>query len=316
VLAKRIAEVDPANPWAHRDALALDSMSVGDWLRSQDASPAVMRAFELAAVGAGGGSIERCSMLARLRKLAIFDNDESFTMTVVEGSASVPLAMFGQLRDQVRLSSVVTDIEVSPKQSKVTLTDGAVFRADAVVCTIPVGPLRNVNISGLSPQRLASLRRQRESCTSKIVIAYDEPLWQRAGASGHALSERSIGVSWTQGAGILSITIPPERIGHHLTAPPEARKAEVLETLARMWGDDLRNPLAYLQRDWVIDPFTLGYAAWYAPGDLTAIGPLHGTHEPPFFVAGSDHWYAGHMEGAIRTGRAAAVDVAEYLGSC
>ena len=37
-----------------------------------------------------------------------------------------------------------------------------------------------------------------------------------------------------------------------------------------------------------------------------AVGPLHGTHEPPFFVAGSDHWVCGYMEGAVRTGRAAA----------
>jgi monoamine oxidase len=37
-----------------------------------------------------------------------------------------------------------------------------------------------------------------------------------------------------------------------------------------------------------------------------AVGPLHGTHEPPFYAAGSDHWAAGYMEGAVRTGRDAA----------
>ena len=36
------------------------------------------------------------------------------------------------------------------------------------------------------------------------------------------------------------------------------------------------------------------------------VGPLLGTHEPPFYVAGSDHWVAGYMEGAVKTGRAAA----------
>ncbi len=35
-------------------------------------------------------------------------------------------------------------------------------------------------------------------------------------------------------------------------------------------------------------------------------GPLHGTHEPPFYVCGSDQWVAGYMEGAVRTGRGAA----------
>lgn len=37
-----------------------------------------------------------------------------------------------------------------------------------------------------------------------------------------------------------------------------------------------------------------------------AVGPRHGTHEPPFYVCGSDQWVAGYMEGAVRTGRDAA----------
>ena len=41
-------------------------------------------------------------------------------------------------------------------------------------------------------------------------------------------------------------------------------------------------------------------------GDVMAVGPLHGKHEPPFYVCGSDQWVAGYMEGAVRTGRAAA----------
>ena len=44
----------------------------------------------------------------------------------------------------------------------------------------------------------------------------------------------------------------------------------------------------------------------WRPGDVEAVGPLHGTHEPPFYVCGSDQWVAGYMEGAVRTGRAAA----------
>jgi hypothetical protein len=55
-----------------------------------------------------------------------------------------------------------------------------------------------------------------------------------------------------------------------------------------------------------VDPFGRGYVSQWAPRDLMAVGPLHGTHEPPFYVCGSDHWVAGYMEGAVRTGRAAA----------
>ena len=44
----------------------------------------------------------------------------------------------------------------------------------------------------------------------------------------------------------------------------------------------------------------------WRPGDVMAVGPLHGTHEPPFYVCGSDQWVCGYMEGAVRTGRGAA----------
>jgi hypothetical protein len=37
-----------------------------------------------------------------------------------------------------------------------------------------------------------------------------------------------------------------------------------------------------------------------------AVGPLHGEHEPSFYVCGSDQWDCGYMEGAVRTGRAEA----------
>jgi monoamine oxidase len=110
---------------------------------------------------------------------------------------------------------------------------------------------------------------------------------------------------------VLSILVPPERLLYHLSAADEVRRAEVLEALARIYDERARDPVAYLQRDWGVDPWTLGYVSQWAPGDLMAVGPLHGTHEPPFYVAGSDHWVAGYMEGAVRTGRAAAPAILE-----
>ena len=57
------------------------------------------------------------------------------------------------------------------------------------------------------------------------------------------------------------------------------------------------------ERAWGVDPYTRGYIPAGRRATCAA-GPLHGTHEPPFFVAGSDHWVAGYMEGAVRTGPA------------
>jgi monoamine oxidase len=53
--ARLAATVDPDDPWSHPDAAALDRLSVGDWLRSQAATPAVVRALELRALGLAEG---------------------------------------------------------------------------------------------------------------------------------------------------------------------------------------------------------------------------------------------------------------------
>jgi monoamine oxidase len=175
-----------------------------------------------------------------------------------------------------------------------------------VVCALPAGPLREVRIGGISEARLRSLRAQRHALAAKVVVAYEEPFWQVNGQNGLAETEWLFGSTWPQASGVLSLLVPPERLSAYLAAPPEARRRTVLDGLAALYGERALDPYVTLERAWGIDPFTQGYIASWAPGDLHRVGALHGSHEPPFYVAGSDHWVAGYMEGAVRTGRAAA----------
>lgn len=120
-------------------------------------------------------------------------------------------------------------------------------------------------------------------------------------------ADRGLGGFWPQDGNTLSSLFGPEQLAY-LDALTEERQTElVLEALARLVGPV--EPVAVLWWHWGREPYTLGYASHWAPGDLTAVGPLHGTHEPPFFVAGSDHWAAGYMEGAVATGRGAAASL-------
>jgi monoamine oxidase len=188
----------------------------------------------------------------------------------------------------------------------VTLAGGERLDAEAVVCAVPVGPLRDIAIEGLSQQRLESLHRQRHARAGKYAVAYRSPFWRERGQNGLTESENLFGSTWPQGEGVLSILVPPERLLHHVSASDDVRRADLLSALERVYGPEARDPVALLRRDWGLDPFTQGYVTQWAPGDVMAVGPLHGTHEPPFYVAGSDHWVAGYMEGAVRTGRQAA----------
>ena len=313
LFAKLASEVDPDDPWSHPDAARLDELSLGAWLRLQGALPAVRRRYALASLSLSCDGPDRSSMLADLRKHATLAGHGFYDLAAWEGlrcaagSAEVAMRMAAELGARVRLDAVVTRVDIAgPRGVVVGLADGEEIHAEAVVCALPAGPLRAVQITGLSDARLASLRALRQALAAKLVVAYADSFWQRTGQNGLAETEWLFGSTWSQGEGVLSLLVPPERLSAFLAAPPDARRGVILGGLEALYGEGARMPSAFVERPWGADPFTLGYITSWAPGDLMAVGPLHGTHEPPFYVAGSDHWVAGYMEGAVRTGRGAA----------
>ncbi|MFF3940471.1 flavin monoamine oxidase family protein [Streptomyces phaeofaciens] len=308
------ATVDPDDPWSHPDAAALDRLSVGAWLRSRHATPAVVRLWEIGQLALAGGSYERISLLAALRKSAAvpasgpvdYDYDDWEGLRLAEGSATLAEVMGRALGARVRLGAPVAALDVRPGRCTVRLAGGEVLTAGAVVSALPVGPLRSVAVTGVSEARLASLHRQRHATAAKFAAVYDRPFWRADDLNGLSESEGVVGSTWPQNEGVLSALIPPERYGVLLGTPPHLRTPELLAEIAALYGDEARRPLACHLRLWGSDPWTQGYVTQWPPGEVMAVGPLHGTHEPPFYVCGSDQWVAGYMEGAVRTGRAAA----------
>jgi monoamine oxidase len=273
----------------------------------------VIRRHTLTCLSLSCDGPERTSVLSELRKHATLAGTGFYDLAAWEGrrcaqgSAAVALAMAAELGDRVRLRAVVTRVAVHGADGVVVgLLGGEEVRAEAVVCALPSGPLRAVALTGVSDERRASLRAQRHALAAKVVVAYESSFWQPAGQNGLAESEWLFGSTWAQRDGVLSLLVPPERLSAFLAAPADVRRGVILAGLEALYGPGARLPSAFLERPWGTDPFTQGYIAGYAPGDLGRIGPLHGSHEPPFYVAGSDHWVAGYMEGAVRTGRAAA----------
>jgi len=113
------------------------------------------------------------------------------------------------------------------------------------------------------------------SAAASVITLKVEPVWRPSGANGLADSEGIIGSTWPQGGNALSMLVGPERLAHFLAAPEPVRRAEVLATLVRLYGDAAGEPDALLERHWGVDPFTQGYITQWAPGDVCAVGPLH-----------------------------------------
>jgi len=318
LFASLASSVDPLDPWSHPDARRLDDASMAAWLRSVDALPTTLRAIEAGALALAAGSSERTSLLSELRKAAAVGDDGFYSydlwecFQVAEGSAEVALRMGAELGERVRLDAEVASIEISASGCRVALASGERVRAEAVVSALPVSVLHGVRIEGVSPERLASVRAQRHALAAKVVTVYDGAVWASVGANGLSEGEHLLASTWPQRPGVLSALVPPERVAWLIATAEEERPRVVHDELARMYGAAAGEPLHTFLRLWATDPYTLGYTTHWWPGDVLRVGPLHGTHEPPFYVCGSDQWVAGYMEGAVRTGRAAA---AAALGS-
>jgi monoamine oxidase len=309
-LTDLVSSIDP-DTWSCPDWETLDRLSVGDWLRSVGATPAVVRLHELVALSLSDGSIERTSLFAYARKIAVgggtgsYDVDAWENMRVLEGSATVALRMREELTD-VRLSTPVSAVDVTHTGATVTTSAGERLSASAVVIAVPAGPARDIEFTGIAEDRIASLRRQRHAWAAKFVAAYPTPFWRARGQNALAECEGVLGSTWPQSDGVLSALVPPERFGVFAAADPATRDRESLQQIAQLYGDEALSPLRTWTRLWGTDPWTQGYVTNWRPGDVAAVGPLHATHAPPLYVCGSDQWVAGYMEGAVRTGRAAA----------
>jgi monoamine oxidase len=311
--------VDPDDPWSHPDARALDDVSVGTWLRSVGATPNVVRARDVAMLSLSAESVERTSLLADLRKEAAagghgFYNYEVWEhLRVAEGSATVAETIAEQLGERIRYASPVTRITVGghpggPRRCSAVTVNGERFEADAIVCAVPVGPLRGIQIDGVSRERRESLDRQRHALAAKAVFVYADSFWEGNGQNGAAYFETAImGGTWVQREGIISALVPPERLAPLLATSPAQVERELVQEMVDSFGEQARGTQAVFLRRWGVDPYTLGYITAWRPGDVMAVGPRHATHEPPFYVCGSDQWVCGYMEGAVRTGRGAAV---------
>jgi monoamine oxidase len=306
--------VDPDDPWKHPDAESLDRLSLGAWMRDAGAAPNAVRMRELFALALSSESIERISLLSELRKQAVagatgFYEYESWeSQRVAEGSGTVPLRLAEDVgAHRIRYAAPVDRIRVSSSGCVVIGRNGDRFECGAVVSAVPAGPLRDIHVEGVSDERLGSLHRQRHALAAKTVFTYDKSFWHENGQNGEVYGETGmIGGVWAQVDGILSTLTPPERLAPLLATPEHLLQEQLTAELVAALGDGAAEPGRVFMRRWGVEPWTQGYITQWRPGEVMAVGPLHGTHEPPFYVCGSDQWVCGYMEGAVRTGRGAA----------
>ena len=156
----------------------------------------------------------------------------------------------------------------------------------------------------------------------KVQAAYPTPFWRAEGLSGTAFGATALVSEVYDNSppsgtpGVLVGFVVRSRRRRRRGAVPAARRDAVLAALAGYFGPAALAPTHYVERDWTTEEWTRGaYSATFAIGALSRYG--HVLREPvgPMRFAGTDIAGTGnmHIDGAVRSGEAAAASLLEAL---
>ena len=320
-----VAELDPEAPWEHPRAAELDAVSFEQWLEAEvDDTLArdLLRAFM-----AGGYMTKPADTFSLLSALAtvagagsvenLFEPDLCLHSRVVGGSQLIPLRLAERLGDRVVARRSRCARCAGTRRAGVEVDAGAVHvSARAAIVAVPP------NVAGLirfEPSLPAWRMRLHQAMTQgdviKVLAVYDEPFWRAEGLAGEGFAPYELvrevydNTPPAGRPGVLCTFLAGEKAQAAERLDADERQRLVLEGFARFFGPRALDAIEVIERDWSQEEWTRGaYAATFGIGGLSRYGPDLTRPVGPVHWACTDLAGVGHMhmEGAIRSGRAAA----------
>ncbi|MCL4721007.1 MAG: FAD-dependent oxidoreductase [Gammaproteobacteria bacterium] len=242
----------------------------------------------------------------------------TFGYTAVGGNQSIPEAMAAGLKKPVQLGREVVALRSTKDGTEVHCADGAVYRADFVICSMPMSVLRRVKIdplvTGAKAQAINTLASQPVNLLHLVV---SKPFWEEDGRNPNIFSDSLAGMVVAERKGKT-----PQEITS-LTIWVRGRNATWMDTLdegeaiAAIMDDFYRlrpaakgkvEPRVY--HSWYRDPFSAGDWALWAPGQVMAFGAEVGKAHGRIHFCGEHTAVSNRgMEGAMESGERAAFEV-------
>ncbi len=331
------AEIAVDAPWAHPRAREWDAMTLGEFIRrnavNSEGVENLIRSWTQPGFGADPNEL---SFLYTLWYVAC-SGDERHTGTFarnsetadgaqerrfVGGSQLIPLRLAKRLGDIVALRAPVHRIEQGDHRAVVHTARGQVSAKRVIVAAPPPLVLDIDWFPQMPTRRLQLLRHLDMGQLMKCDAVYETPFWRAQGLNGFGINDSGpVRVAFdntpANGApGVLLAFVGGSTWREYGTLSRRRRRRAVLEGLATLFGEQALHPIEYTEQDWTRERWTKGGpTAIHAPGSLVEFGPAI---RQPF---GRVHWagtetstyWSGYMDGAVRSGKRAAVEVLDRL---
>jgi monoamine oxidase len=326
--ARLAARTELERPWLTPGAEVLDGQTWASWIRRNLRTKAGRAYFHIACEAVWAAEASDVSLLHAL--FYTHSNADLDTLLSVDrgaqqdrvtgGSVLVAEAMAAALGDRVVLGQPVRRIEHDDTGVRIQTRDGSQYRGDAAIVTLPPALAGRLEYDPPLPSWRDQLtQRTPAGSVIKAFAVYPEPFWRRDGLNGQAASDTGpVKVTFDNSPpsgtpGVLMGFLEGNQARIWARRDAAARREAVIGSFVRYFGPAAAHPEQYIERDWMAEEFTRGcYGAHFGPGTWTSYGEAWRAPVGRLHWAGTEyapHWN-GYMEGAVRSGEAAADAVA------
>lgn len=315
-------------PWTAKAAGELDAQSLGGWLRSIRALSSSRDLMAIMARVTWGCEPDEVSMLHAVRYVSaaggldrLLDVEDGAQQDrFPAGTQQIAQRMAAELGPRVQLSAAVHRIDRHAAGGVSVVSEHGSIDARFVIVAIPPAHRAGIVFTPALPPEYEQLARcWPQGILSKAYAAYDTPFWRANGVSGEALSD--------EGPVFITFDVSPSPDGPGIllgfadarsfdALPAVQRRQHALSCFATLFGEAALEPIDYVDHCWGTEAFAPGGpTAAVPPGSWTNYGPwlrkpVGGIHWAGTETA--DEW-TGFFDGAVRSGRRAAAEVATLL---
>ena len=331
------SEIPVDAPWTHPNAAEWDGMTLGEWIRrnavNANGVENLIRCWTQPGFGADPNELSFLYVLWYVacsgdeRHVGTFSrNSETINAAqerrFVGGSQQIPLRLARRLGDIVALAAPVRRITQDDRHAVVHTARGRV-RARRVIVAAPPPLVLDIDWFPRLPRRRAELLRHLDmGQLMKCDAVYRRPFWREAGLNGFGINDSgAVRAAFDNcprdgDPAVLLAFVGGSTWRTYGVQTRAARRKAVLEGFAAMFGEKALHPIEYVEHDWTREQWTGGGpVANYAPGTMIRFGREIRRPHGRVHWAGTETstYWTGYMDGAVRSGQRAAVEVLERL---
>jgi len=331
------SEIPVDAPWTHPQAAEWDAMTLAEWIRGNavnaDGVENLIRCWTQPGFGADPAELSFLYVLwyvacsGNERNVGTFSRNSDTVNGAQErrfvgGSQLVPLRLAKKLGTIVALAAPVHRIVQGDGHAVVHSGRGRV-KAKRVVVAAPPPMVLDIDWHPQLPHRRHELLRHLDmGQLMKCDAVYRKPFWREAGLNGFGIADSGAVRAAFDNCpepgepGVLLAFVGGSTWRQYGVQTKAQRRVAVLQGFAAMFGDQALDPIDYVEHDWTRERWTGGGpVANYAPGTMIRFGK---EIRKPY---GRVHWagtetstyWTGYMDGAVRAGERAAIEVLEKL---